>query len=179
VPKSVTRWTGSWAAADAAVVCGAAGADGIIDAPERCGWRRISVAALGAVATVLAIIPRTGVFRESFVGRSRSGCAPGTTLLSTIGTDSAGRCGASRGVATLARVAEGAAIAPGGADIVRAGLDSADCDTPGPESAILLTAPTCGTGTVGGGPTGVGAANSVGDGSEGLDEGVAAGEASA
>jgi hypothetical protein len=37
------------------------------------------------------------------------------------------------------------------------------------ESAILLIAPTCGTG----------AANSVGDGSEGLDEGVAAGEASA
>ena len=82
-------------------------------------------------------------------------------------------------MATLARVAEGAAVASGGDDIVRAGLDSADCDTPGPELAILLTATTRGSGAVGGGPTDAGAANSVGDGSEGPNEGVAAGEASA
>ena len=106
--------------ADAAVVCGAAGADGIIDAPGRCGWRRISVARLGAVAAVLATIARTGVFRESFVGRTRSGCALGTTtLLSTVGATSAGCCGASGGAATLAWTAEGAAVASGAADIVR------------------------------------------------------------
>jgi hypothetical protein len=75
-------------------------------------------------------------------------------------------------------VAEGAAVASGSADIVRAGLDSADCDTPGRESAILLTATTDGTGAVGGGPTGVDAAKSFGGGSEAADERVAAGEAS-
>ena len=108
--------------ADAAVVCGAAGAGGIVGAPGRCGWRRISAVALGVVAAVLATITRTGVFRESFVGRTRfgvSGWAPVTTLLSTVGAASAARCGASGGAASLARVAEGAAVASGNADIVR------------------------------------------------------------
>ena len=69
-------------------------------------------------------------------------------------------------------------MASGSVDIVRAALDSADCDTPGRESAILLTAMTDGTGAMGGGPTGVGAAKSFGDGSEAADERVAGGEAS-
>ena len=68
---------------------------------------------------------------------------------------------------------EGPAVASGGADIV-----GSDCDTLGPESAIS-TATTGGTGAVGGGATGVGAAKPFGDGSEAADKGVAAGEASA
>jgi hypothetical protein len=63
-------------------------------------------------------------------------------------------------------VTEGPAVASGGAD------------TLGPESAIS-TATTGGTGAVGGGATGVGAAKPFGDGSEAADKRVAAGEASA
>lgn len=45
--------------AGAGVVCGVAGAGVIVDAPGRCGWRRTSAVELGAVAAVLATIPRT------------------------------------------------------------------------------------------------------------------------
>ena len=68
--------------------------------------RRLSARALGAVAAVLATVS----LLESFAIPWRFGvlgCAPTTTLPSTFGAASAGRCGASTGAASLARVAAG------------------------------------------------------------------------
>ena len=142
-------------------MCGSIGASGIVDAPECWGWRSISARALGAVAAVLATVS----LLESFAIRWRFGvlgCAPTTTLPSTLGAASASRCGASRGAASLARVAEGAGSS-GGADAMRKGLDSVDCDTAGRKVT---------TGAVAGRSTEVGA------GSEGANVGVAADDAS-
>ena len=99
-------------AAGTAIVCGSIGACRIVDAPGRWGWRRVSARALGAVAAVLATVS----LLESFAIRWRLGvlgCAPTTTLPSTFGAASAGRCGASRGAASLARVAAGAGASGG------------------------------------------------------------------
>src|SRR4029077_15001396 len=103
--------TGSWAAAGAAIVCGSIGACGIGDAPGRWGLRGVSARALGGVPAVVATVS----LLESFAIRWRCvlGCAPTTTLPSTFGAASAGRCGASTGAASLARVAAGAGASGG------------------------------------------------------------------